>query len=273
MATQKLYLAVRRLLKPLVRVLIRYGVSHGEFTDISKRVYVDTAEREFPLAGRKQSISRVSMLTGINRKEVRRIRQLAALAADEVTTSYNRAVRIISGWNRDRDYVDDQSQSRPLALVGGNGSFTDLVKRYSGDIPVRAVLDELLRVGAVFEDDNGLIHLSVDSAYIPHQDKDAQFNIMGRSVADLLATLDHNFESLAEDTRLQLTTAYNNLPIEAVQRFKQFSHDRCVALLKEFDQWLAEHDRDSSNSVEGEGRMRAGIGIYYIEEEIGEQDS
>lgn len=273
MANRNLHIAVGKLLKPLIRVLIRYGVSHGEFIDIAKRVYVDTAEREFPLSGRKQSISRVSMLTGINRKEVGRIRQLALLAEDEVNASYNRAVRIISGWNRDGDFADDQFRPLPLAVDAGRGSFAELVKRYSGDIPVRAVLDELLRVGAVFEDADGLIHLTADSAYVPHQDKDAQFDIMGSSVADLLATLDHNFESAAEDTRLQLTTAYDNLPIETVQRFKQLSHDRSVALLKEFDQWLAEHDRDSSLNLQGEGHMRAGIGIYYFEEEIVEQDS
>lgn len=273
MANRNLHVAVGKLLKPLIRVLIRYGVSHGEFIDIAKRVYVDTAEREFVLSGRKQSISRVSMLTGINRKEVRRISQLAQLAEDDINASYNRAVRIISGWSRDGDFADDQLRPLPLAVDAGSGSFTELVKRYSGDIPVRAVLDELLRVGAVFEDADGLIHLTADSAYVPHQDKDAQFDIMGSSVADLLATMDHNFESAAENTRLQLTTAYDNLPVAAVRRFKQISHDASVALLKEFDQWLSEHDRDANVNVEGEGRLRAGIGIYYFEEELGEQDS
>jgi|TARA_Y100000310_G_scaffold333635_2_gene411583 hypothetical protein len=272
MAERNLHLALEKLLKPLIRALIRYGVSHGEFADIAKRVYVDTAERDFPLAGRKQSISRVSMLTGISRKEVRRIGQLVLLAEGDVSTSYNRAVRIISGWNRDSDFADGESPM-PLAVDGSDGSFTELVKRYSGDIPVRAVLDELLRVGAVFEDADGLIHLTVGAAYVPHQDKDAQFEIMGNCVADLLATLDHNFESAADDTRLQLTTAYDNLPSEAVHLFKQMSHDRCVALLREFDQWLSDHDRDSSADVEGEGRVRAGIGIYFFEEDIAEEDS
>lgn len=272
MASQSLQTAVGKLLRPLIRVLIRYGVSHAEFADIAKRVYVDTAEREFTLPGRKQSMSRVTMLTGIYRKEVRRIMQLADLAEDEVTTSHNRAVRIISGWNRDSEFSDSQTRPRPLAL-DGDGSFSELVKRYSGDIPVRAVLDELLRVEAVFRDADGLIHLTVDTAYVPHQDKDAQFNIMGSSVADLLTTLDHNFESTAEDSRLQLTTAYDNLPLEAVQRFKKLCRDRCTDLLNEFDHWLGEHDRDSNENVLGEGRLRAGIGIYYIEEEIGEQDA
>ena len=273
MADRNLHVALGKLLKPLIRALIRYGVSHGEFTDIAKRVYVDTAERDFPLAGRKQSISRVSMLTGINRKEVKRISRLVLLADDGVVTSYNRAVRIISGWNRDGDFTDGESLPIPLAVDGGHSSFTDLVKRYSGDIPVRAVLDELLRVGAVSEDADGLIHLTVDSAYVPHKDKDAQFDIMGNCVADLLTTLDHNLESAAEDTRLQLTTAYDNLPTDAVQMFKRISHDRCVALLKEFDQWLGEHDRDANPNVAGDGHMRAGIGIYYIEEDRGEEDS
>ena len=279
MASRILHISVGKLLRPLIRVQIRYGVSHGEFTDIAKRVYVETAELDFrPNARRKQSTSGVSMMTGINRKEVGRIRKLPVwgedeLAEDEVATSYNRGVRIISGWSRDGDFVDERSEPRPLALDGGNGSFTDLVKRYSGDIQVRAVLDELLRLGAVVEGSDGLVRVTTDAAFVPHKDKDAKFNIMGSSAADLLATLDHNIECAFEDRRLQLTTAYNNLPREAVRRFALFSHDRSVALLREFDQWLAEHDRDSSDNVQGEGRLRTGIGIYFIEEEVGEQGS
>lgn len=265
-------MAVATLLKPLIRALIRYGVSHGEFADIAKRVFVESAENDFTLTGRKQSISRISMLTGVNRKEVTRIRRLEALEDDETTPAYNRAVRIISGWNRDADFSSDGTLPGPLPMEGA-GSFSDLVKRYSGDIPVRAVLDELLRVGAVSIDDEGLIHLTSESAYVPAEDKDAQFNIMGNSVADLLSTLDHNFESGAGATRLQLTTAYNNLPREAVRQFQTMSHDRSVALLRDFDQWLGKYDRDASADVEGEGRLRAGIGIYYFEENLGHQDS
>ena len=64
--------AVCKLLRPLVRILLRNNVPHSMFCDFAKWVYVDVALREFQLPGRKRSISRVALLTGLSRKEVLR---------------------------------------------------------------------------------------------------------------------------------------------------------------------------------------------------------
>ena len=71
-----LFAALLKLLRPLVRILLRNGVSHRTFAEIAKWGYVDVAHQEFGLEGRKQSISRVSVLTGLSRKEVMRVRNL-----------------------------------------------------------------------------------------------------------------------------------------------------------------------------------------------------
>ncbi|MBD3646721.1 MAG: hypothetical protein HUJ31_04545 [Pseudomonadales bacterium] len=100
------------------------------------------------------------------------------------------------------------------------------------------------------------------------------FNNMGSAGCDLFSTIDHNFECAPDDTRLQLTVAYNNLPEKAVRRFQHISHEDCLGLLKKFDAWLAEQDRDAnpeaadSNDSISDDRFRAGIGIYYFEEEV-----
>lgn len=260
--------ATRKLLEPLVRILIRYGLSFGEFQSIAKQVYVEVADKDFRLPNRKQTIARMAMLTGIQRKEVSRLiaEDIDVLASLDI--SYNRAVRVISGWHRDAEFLGHDGEPCALPFDGEEGSFSGLVKRYSGDLTARAVLDELERVGSVRRDEEGLIHLATESGYIPSGDQEAQFNIMGLSVADLLGTLDHNLEADGRDTRLQLTTAYNNLPLSAVEQFRRLSREQSLALLKQLDEWLAEHDRDVGGepASEREGRFRAGIGIYYIEE-------
>lgn len=264
--------AITRLLRPLARIMLRYGVSYGEFAEILREVYVASADEDFPFPGRKQSVSRIALLTGLNRKEVSRLRQRATSSIGQ--TSYNRGVRIISGWGRDREFQDNSGKPLALAAEGPVPSFAELVKRYSGDIPVRAVLDELLRVGAIRRDPRGRIHLNNASAYVPGNDKDAQFQILGASVADLLDNLDYNLQAENGETRLQLTTAYNNLPRSAIESFRTLSHEEARSFLLKMDRWLAARDRDANEALddkeEGGIRMRAGIGIYYIEQEIDE---
>ena len=247
---------------------MRYGICYAEFGEIAKRVFVETADEDFQIAGRKQTISRVAMLTGIQRKEVSRLRQLDALGHSDLDAAYNRAVRVASGWCRDARFMHEEGMPRPLPFEGET-SFSALAKTYSGDIPARAVLDELIRVGTVTRNENDEICLVNESGHVPHADKEAQFNIMGNAGRDLIETLSHNFESSPHETRLQLTVAYNNLPAHAVRRFQHISHEDSVALLKKFDSWLANEDRDADGDAPIEdGRFRAGIGIYYFEEPI-----
>ena len=258
--------SILRLLTPLIRTVLRWGMSHAEFSELAKQVFVSVADQDFALPGKKQTRARVAMLTGIQRKEVSRIQAMTQSAEGDLDAAYNRALRVTSGWREDPDFCDD-GVPRPLALNGERG-FSELVKRYSGDLTARSVLDELLRVGTIVETEADLYRLMPDAVHVPKDDAAAQLNIMGRAGADLLSTMDHNL--LSPEKRLQLTVAYDNLPGSAVRRFQALSHDRSLTLLKSFDRWLAEHDRDQQSLPdEPDDRYRAGIGIYYFEEPSG----
>jgi len=257
---------VARVLRPLVRILLRYGLSYGDFSEVAKRVFVEVAADDFQIPGRKQTNSRIAMLTGIQRKEVGRLLSLSPIEDDALDLQYNRGVRVTSGWRRDETFTDERGRPLPLSF-DGDVSFTALVRRFSGDLPARAVLDELLRVGTVRQDDDGVIELLSDGVHTPHEDVEAQVNILGNAGRDIFSTIDHNL--ISDDKRLQLTVAYNNLPEDAVRRFQYISHEESLALLKRFDAWLADHDRDAAANIGAEGgRHRAGIGIYYFEEEV-----
>ena len=273
MELTSLHHAVLRLLRPLIRMLIRRGVSYSEFADLARRVFVEVADEDFRLDQRKQSVSRISMLTGIQRKEVSHIRKHPVDEDTSLRQSYNRSARVISGWRRDSAFTDQSGH--PLSLpFSGNVSFSELVRRYSGDIPARAVLDELARVGSVEQDDTQHIRLVGDGAHVV-RGGDAAYQVLGMAAADLMGSIDHNLESTPEDSRLQLTVAYDNLSADAVRRFKQLSHEQSMSLLHRMDDWLAEQDRDSNpdaGSADDE-RHRAGIGIYFFEEPYEDDDS
>ncbi|MFO7593720.1 MAG: DUF6502 family protein [Pseudomonadota bacterium] len=262
--------AILRLLRPLVRILLRNGVSYGAFSDLARWVFVDVADKEFGIPGRKQTVSRISVVTGLNRKEVKRLQQTSAADDSTVNRRYNRAARVIGGWNRDERFCDNEGSPLLLSFEGESPNFSDLVKQYSGDMPPRAVLDELRRIGAVEESADGRLQLMV-KAYVPLGDEMAKLNILGTDVYHLINTIDHNLRSSGEAPRFQRKVAYDNLPEEVIPQLRRLSGEKSQALLEELDRWLRQQDRDANPKVEGTGRKRAGIGIYYFEEDVQEK--
>lgn len=263
---QALKNAILRILRPLVRILLRNGVSFRVFADLVRWVYVDVGFREFGIKGRKQTTSRVSVITGLTRKEVQRLRDRIVPDDDNAHDRYNRATRVISGWMRDTRYCDNEGNSLDLPLEG-EISFTRLVKRFSGDMPVRAILDELIHIGAVERKQDGTIKL-LTRAYLPHTDEQAKLDIMGTDVADLINTVNHNLSQEKQDRYFQRKVSYDNVPADFLAQFKQLSAAEAQTLLEGMNQWLALRDRDANPSVKGSGRMRVGLGIYYFEENL-----
>lgn len=265
-----LHSALVRILRPLIRILLRNGISYGTFADFAKWLFVDVAEREFGITGRKQSISRVSVITGLTRKEVMRIRRLPQPDDRESAEKYNRASRVIAGWRGDPEFLDAKGNPAVLAVTGEARSFSELVRRFSGDMPFRAVLDELLRVGTVELDEAGHVRLR-SRAYLPAKDDGMKIHILGTDVNSLITTIDHNLQA-DQQPLFQRKVKYDNLPEEILPQFRVMSAESGQSLLEKLDRWLSRHDRDVNPSVKGTGRYSAGLGIYYFEEPTDEKD-
>jgi hypothetical protein len=263
--------SVVKLLRPLVRILLRYGISYGQFAEMARWVFVSVAEKDFNIAGRKQSISRISVITGLNRKEVTRLIKTKSCEDKETSAVINRAGRVISGWVKNRTYHDSNGAPATLPLDGKRKSFTELVKQYSGDMPVRAVLDELLRIEAVKKNEDNTVSL-LTRAYIPKNIDAEKISILGAEAADLIATIDHNLGAVGKPPFFQRKVVYDNIPIEAAADLQEESAAAGQRLLEKLDVLLANHDRDYNPDVHGSGRKRMGMGIYYFEEDIGETE-
>ncbi len=267
-AANRLHLAVNaallRLLRPLVRLLLRYQVPFTVFEELAKHVYVQAAMEDFALPGRKPTISRASILTGLTRKDVQRLVAEPEPARAVSQDAYNRAARVVTGWARDADFHAIDGQPAALALQEGEASFAALVRRYSGDMPARAVLDELLSVGAVQMGDDGRVRL-VQRAYVPRGGEIEKLGILGSDVADLVETIDHNLQHGATDARFQRKVMYRAMPASARPAFRELSARQAQQLLERLDAWLAEHDVGNPPDQPDAPRVRLGLGIYYFE--------
>jgi hypothetical protein len=264
--------AVTQILKPLVRILLRSGISYGTFADIAKRQFIEVAQEEFSIEGRKQSVSRVSVITGLTRKEVRRILGLRRQENNQNWDRYNRASRVIAGWRRDKDFLDRQGGPSLLRLSGASKSFQELVRRYSGDMPYRAVLDELEAGGSVERLNKNRIKLT-DRAYLPKADETMKLHILGVDTAFLIDTIDHNLSRKDQPARFQRKVLYDNLPNESLPALRRLSAESAQKLLEKLDKWLSRHDRDINPKAVGSGRNVAGVGIYYFERQYEKEDA
>ena len=260
--------AVVRMLHPLVRILLRHEISHSEFSELAKRSYVQVAYDHFSIPNRKKTYSRAAVITGLSRKEVVRLAKLDADEVPEVKGPLNRAARVISGWMRDEDFIND-NEPMDLPLRGEGATFEELTIRYSGDITARAILDELLRVGAVEKVGKSTVRLS-KHGYVPRRSEAETLNVVSAHVADLLSTAVHNLDPANDTARFQRQVTYLDMPQRVIEEFQLYSHDKSLDLLREFDRWLAEKKKTVKPKAD-ESTQRIGVGIYYFEnEETGE---
>ncbi|WP_166264033.1 DUF6502 family protein [Marinobacter caseinilyticus] len=263
---QALQSALARILKPLARLLLRNGIAFGDFAELARRAYVEAALQDSGGKGKKTSDSRAAIMTGLTRKDVKRLREALAgeQPAPDSQLHSNRAARVVSGWVQDADYQDAKGQPGVLAFEGDH-SFSALVRRYSGDMTPRAVLDELVRVGVV-SDSGGLTLLK--RAYVPTGDDAELLNIFGEDVADLISTIDHNLSapSRHQSPLYQRTLTYSKIPVDVLEQWRAQAAAQSQALLEQLDQWLAPNDQDISGNTSTSDVVRTGVSIFYFEE-------
>jgi hypothetical protein len=192
-ASPALVLALKRLLRPLVRLLLAKGITYPYLSGLLKTIYVDVAAHDFPLKGKRQTDSRLSLLTGVHRKDVHRfMNEPRDTGAAPHNISFG--ARLVARWCGEADYLDESGEPRPLPrqqLPDGGLSFERLVADESKDIRSRAVLDEWLRLGLVAVDELDRVSLRT-GAFVPEEGFEEKAYFLGRNVRDHLAAATHN---------------------------------------------------------------------------------
>ncbi len=255
-----------KIFSTLVRILLRNGVTYKTASQWLRWIYVDIASNEFKLAGRKQSKSRVAILTGLSRMEVDRLMKSEHPHKTTAIDQYHRASRVLDGWIHDPAYQDLNGKPLMLKFDGSSPSFTSLVEKYSGGVPPRSIKDELFRVKSIELSPEGLIQLR--SAYfVTINDKDTlyQFGMLGFATKALMETIDYNMYQCKDsnNTHLQLVASNDNIPIEILDDIKQKLQDYGRKCVVDADKYMFEKTEKSTASKQVK---RAGIGVYYFED-------
>lgn len=236
---------------------------HREFIQLSKEVYVEVARKDYGLRGRPTNISRTALLTGLDRKEVGRIKDVLEASSHGAKSVHrqDRTSRVLRAWYVDPRYLDADGEPLALKFSGPKKSFEDIVRRYSGDVPAITILRELKRVNAVSEASDGTLTILRRNYRLDTADPEALMRA-GSVLEDLGTTVAHNlYHEDRDPSRFEARAFNSRIPKSAVPKYRKFIYREGQTFLERVDDWLTEHELESDS----EDGVRLGLGLYWLQ--------
>lgn len=254
------------VMRPIVRILLRYGIGYREFLEVTKTAYVDVASSDFGLRGRPTNISRVAVMTGLTRKEVKRLRDRIESGESRITVKTTPLADVLHHWHAQADFTDQHGRPLDLAFSGDSPSFSDLVKRFGGDIPAGAMRTEMKRVGVIEEDEQGVLRVT-NRTFSSDSDHERLITSVVQGAYPLLSNISHNTDSERTEPTWANRMAYTkSIRREDAGQLKRVAKDRIVEFAESIDDiFIAYEALHEGNKPSGDGDAIA-VGVFYFEE-------
>lgn len=260
--------AFRSLMTPLIRILLRSGITYQEFGGVLKDVYVNVCAREMTLPGRKMSLSRVAIATGLARREVAKIVRNEGKMQWGVWSNAGLAASVLEAWHTDAQYLAPYGYPRDLKIDGTDvvPTFEDLVRRFSTDVPHEVLIGELIRVGAARVLEGGLYLRVQKRTYIPTDMTAEMIQIFSQAVRRYIETVDYNLGRGKDQEKRFDRMVYpdEGIRIVDVEIFQQEIREYLETVIQEIDQKSATYPRPETRK--GEKAVQVGVGIYFYQE-------
>jgi hypothetical protein len=254
-------------MRPVAKILLRFGIGYREFAEITKTAFVDVATTEYGLRGRPTNISRVAVMTGLTRKEVRRIRGKIDSGDQSVVVRATPLSEILHRWHADAEFHDSAGRPAVLPFAGTSGSFSNLVKRFGGDIPPGAMRTELKRVGAVRETSNGELEVTSRTVH-PKGAHEKLVTALVHAVYPLVSTVAHNVNpDLEGDGWAQMSTYSQTIRKSDVSRLRRISFDRLSEVAESIDDLFMAYETLHENDESANDQNTVAVGVFYFEEQ------
>lgn len=263
--------AVRRLLRPLVRLMMRAGVTFPVLTDTLRQLFVEVAEQEILLDPKSRTDSRISLLSGVHRKEIKRLRSLPRDVAEtpEVVTL---ASQIVARWLGSASFAGPDGQPRilprlaqPADAAECQPAFEDLVLSVTTDVRPRAVLDDLISHGVVTLLDGDQVRLNTQ-AFIPRPGGSEQLFYFARNLHDHVAAASANITS-GKPPFFDRSVHYDDLTQAQADALRAFAREVAMRALLEVNRKALDLLEDpATGGTDSDERQRVNLGIYLFQE-------
>lgn len=263
--------ALRRALRPLVRLMLSKGVTYLQLTELLKGLFVEVADRDFPVPGKAQTDSRISLLTGIHRKDVKRLRA-EILPEAPMPETISLGMRLAAAWG-EPPFADEEGNPLPLPRLSSQSqsvSFESLVASVSKDIRARAVLDEWLRLGVVVLDDEDRVCLKA-GAFVPQRGFEEKAFYLGLNLHDHAAAIADNLEiEEGASPWLERCVHYDEVHADDLAQLRKDAENGAMRLLRNINRKAADSE---ARAAAGDGpRKRLTLGVYFYADDAERRD-
>jgi hypothetical protein len=262
--------ALADALAPIATFMLQGEMSAALLVQAAKLAYIRAAVSDLQLKGAKANVSRLSVVTGMTRKEV------ASLLKDDVSSSRggrpkrlmeHRAIRVLRGWTTDPLYRNRMGRPVDLPLAGDGRNFASLVRAYGGDVTPVSVLRELERLSAVRRIRSGELRAQPRAARL-NLNSSGRFKEFSRLLAGFSSTAGQVLVEKSPPLYLGFKEIQVSTEKEA-ESFKQSFGRRAALLLDGVENWSSRH---AVRKLRGAARRRSstqqvGLGVYLVHAE------
>lgn len=275
--------AIRKLLRPLVRLMLTFQITYPFVINLLKAIYVEVAEEEFKVAGKRPSDSRINLLTGVHRKDVKRLR---TETNDELRMPRNISIgaQLIAVWLGSEQFLDAQGAplSLPLRSAGSmtkdGQSFDDLVELVcKQDIRPRVILDEWLNIGVATLDSENRVTLNT-GAFTPASGFEEKAFFFGKNIHDHISASTLNLLG-HKPSYFDRSVYYDNLTKASVLQLSQFANEVGMTALTSLNKRALALQKQDQTKPQHHFRMNFGVFNFNAEHKSedtdfeGEQDA
>jgi len=256
--------ALTAMLRPLVRLLIHQNITYPGLLNLLKSIYVEVAEASFEIKEKRLTDSRVSLLTGVHRGDVKRIRSEHLAKPSEKEIKASLSAQIMSVWTGHQAYLNAKGEPEKLYRYAHEGapSFEELVHAISKDKHPRSILDEWLHqemIELTKQDGKEFVTL-VQKGYIPEEDFEEKLFFAGKNIGTHLSVVTHNLEG-QQPPLFDRAVYYHQLTESSVDAIEKAAKEKLMATLTEINQLASQLQEQDKQASDAQHSMH--VGAYF----------
>ena len=257
--------AMKRVLKPFVKLMLANNLTYTFAIDVLKSLFVEVADKDFTIDNKRQTDSRISLMSGVHRKDVKRLREEQPDVEDVMPANVSLGTQLVALWNATPKYLNADGTAKPLqrfAASDPEASFEGLVRSLSSDIHPRAVLDEWLRLGVARLDQEGFVHLTTDM-FIAQEGFEEKIYYFGHNLHDHAQAAVSNVLG-QQASFLERCVHYDMLSAESIEQIGELAEKQGMKTLREINKFA--DSKSVTDQANTQANMRMTFGVYYYYE-------
>lgn len=227
------------ILHPLARLCIRNSLKIHEFLEAVKLAFIQEAEKELTELGKSASASRISVMTGVNRRDITRLLKEEM----DVTRFPDITSRVLGTWQSDKRFLTGSGKPKALHVEGKESEFSDLVRAVSSDVAPYTVLHELERLGVVEKKEDKVKLISRIYVNPPENFEDG-YAMLGEDARDLVYAVDDNLSEPKETPNLHLKTEFAQVSKKHLDQVRDWLLTEGSRFHRKVREYLSAYDLD-----------------------------